>query len=170
MKGRFPPARAGFLLLIAVGIAVVLSSGFLSSSGSTTPPSRQAPSDLQGLSLDGQTLVWVFTRDAYESCRQPAYVLRRVRQRFGESVPLVVWYEDHDRGSVQKVLTRERLSANLRPLNVLEYEQFFGSSPEPAVHLFSDGQLLESWTYEAEPIRVADVVETVVTGSPSPFL
>ena len=150
--------RWGVVLVLVAGMALLsLSSDILDQ---RTTSAHLSLSGSLSLPVDQEkTLVWVFTRDAYASCRQPAYVLRRIRQHYGDTIPLVVWYEFDDENGVDQILTRERLAADLRPLDFSEYQRFFGESPEPAVHLFDAGRLIESWAYKAKPFSVEDITK-----------
>jgi hypothetical protein len=142
----------GVIAAIALGLSLLVASD------SADPSNRDVPTIMRADAHQGKTLTWVFTHDAYASCTQPAYVLRRIKQRYGDSVKLVVWYEGLDRNDVQSILTRERLSAVLLPLDAQAYEQWFGHSPEPVLHLIEDNRWVTSWSYTRRPIQVEEVM------------
>ncbi len=145
--------------LLFSGILAALFAGFLFAvAGESASSPRVLPDALRAGEHEGPVLAWVITRDAYASCQQPAYVLRRIQQRYGEAVPLVVWYEEHERSDVQRILTRERLAARLLPLNARAYERWLGHPPVPALHLLDNDRLVKSWSYTRRPVQIEDVM------------
>lgn len=102
---------------------------------------------LLGDERHGTTLVWLFTPNAYASCRQPAYALRKVSQIGDDPFRLIVRYTAQDKAQVERLLTRERLHATLLPLDAQEYERLFQRPAEPGLYVFREGHLVQSWAY-----------------------
>lgn len=127
------------------------------SMNTVSPVDRVMPTALYPDTSRGKALIWVITRDAYTSCQQPAYALRRVKARHGDDVSLVVWYREHDGAIVDRILTRERLSADTAALDVQAYAQWQQHPPQPALHLVEDRTLVRSWTYTDHPVQVKDI-------------
>ena len=146
------------MVVLGVIAAIAFCLSLVFASDSAAPSNRDLPTAMRADAHQGKTITWVFTHDAYASCTQPAYVLRRIKQRYGDAVKLVVWYEAHDRNDVQRILTRERLSAELIPLNAQAYEQWFGHPPEPVLHLIEDNRWVTSWAYTRRQIEVEEVM------------
>lgn len=151
-----PSLTYATIVLGLMGAGIVVS--IVIAGQPTSAVGRDVPDALRGETHLEKTLVWVITRDAYASCRQPAYVLRRIKQQYGDAVPLVVLYAEHEKDDVRRILTRERLSAKLLPLNVPAYERFFDHPPEPALHFIEEGRVMKSWSYTSSPILVDEVV------------
>ncbi|RME28525.1 MAG: hypothetical protein D6806_02765 [Deltaproteobacteria bacterium] len=143
---------SGFVAVIAVGLSLVYEVN------SPGPSNRELPASLHMNERHGKVLVWVFTKGAYAVCTQPAYVLRRIKQRYGDGVKIVVWYEAYDSTDVKRVLARERLSAELIPLDISVYEQWFGHSPDLVLHMIEDNQWVTSWSYGRQPIQAEEIM------------
>lgn len=144
-------------------IAVVTSLGvFTQISADKTPEVGSYVQDAASIAEERVFLLWTMTRDAYTSCYKPAYVIRKLQREFGDSIPLVVAYDELDHQAVETILRRERLSGVVLPLTA-SVEHAEPEEWEASLRVIDNGVSVAAWSYLQEPVSPDQVREAVLS-------
>lgn len=142
IRRRLPEfVLAGFLLLGAFTPLLVAAAA----------PAAHGTRALDLAGDDRLVVRWVFRDADLMSCRTPAYTLRHLRSRFGDSIELVALGIGVDEPSARAFLRAQRLDVKFVSLSEAEYRKHFTQPPVPGIVVLVGQHVVES--YPAGPDR-----------------
>lgn len=158
-RPRLPEFILASLLLLGAGTPLLVTAAAPAAHGSRAPaaPGGERP-----------VVRWVFRDADLMSCRTPAYTLRHLRSRFGNSIELVALGIGVDGPSARAFLRAQRLDVKFVALSEAEYREHFAQPAVPGMAVLVGQHVVES--YPAGPNRHYPELDEVARRVEASFL